>query len=270
MGEVLPSPSLEKLQSLLLFHLLMHARKTLTMPSQDKFSLLRTILKALGLSQEAIDDIVERISDWLSEKDEEKSPAEIEYPYLLRDDFLSPAELSFYLVLKSSVSEMALVCPKVALGDLFYAKSNDHSKHRTFTNKIDRKHVDFLLCDPKTVRPILGIELDDKSHQRQDRQARDEFVENVFSAAKLPLVRIPVRHSYSVSELTALLQPYFGKNDMQAPLSDTIQTAKTTPNCPKCGNEMILRTAKSGANQGDKFWGCSNYPQCRGIYKFTG
>ena len=100
MGEVLPSPSLEKLQNLLLFHLLMHARKTLTMPSQDKFSLLRTILKALGLSQEAIDDIVERISDWLSEKDEEKSPAEIEYPYLVRDDFLSPAAIPSPIRLK--------------------------------------------------------------------------------------------------------------------------------------------------------------------------
>src|SRR5687768_12144430 len=158
------------------------------MSSQDKFSLLRTILHTLGLSKNAVDDIVERIKDWLSEKDN-KTSAEIEYPYLVRDDFLSPAELSFYLVLKSIVSESALVFPKVGLGDVFYAKPSDYSKYRTYTNKIDRKHVDFLLCDQKTIRPILGIELDDKSHQRLDRQERDEFVENVFVKAKLPLVR---------------------------------------------------------------------------------
>ena len=238
------------------------------MASQDKFSLLRTILKTLGLSQEATDDIVDRISDWLSDKDDDKSPGKLEYPYLARDDFLSPAELSFYLVLKSAVSEMALVCPKVALGDLFYARSNDRSKYRTYTNKIDRKHVDFLLCDPKTVRPVAGIELDDKSHQRQDRQERDEFVEKVFSAAKLPLVRIPVKHTYSVAEITALLQPYFGKKEIPAPPSTAPRSVDSTPRCPKCEGEMILRTAKSGANQGEKFWGCSNYPQCRGILKF--
>ena len=30
---------------------------------------------------------------------------------------------------------------------------------------------------------------------------------------------------------------------------------------------MVLRTASRGANQGGKFWGCPNYPCCRGIVK---
>jgi hypothetical protein len=238
------------------------------MSAQDKFSLLRTILQILGLSKEAVDDITERISDWLSEKDDKKSATKIEYPYFVRDDFLSPAELSFYLVLKSAVSEWALVCPKVALGDLFYAKSSDASQYRTLTNKIDRKHVDFLLCDPQTVRPILGIELDDKSHQRPDRQARDEYVENVFSAAKLPLARVPVKHTYSVTELNSFLRQCSGKKGVDAPLPAVSPASVTPPFCPKCGCAMILRTAKSGSNQGEKFWGCSNYPKCHGILKF--
>lgn len=33
--------------------------------------------------------------------------------------------------------------------------------------------------------------------------------------------------------------------------------------CPKCGSAMVLRTAKTGKNKGQKFWGCSNYPRCR-------
>jgi len=33
--------------------------------------------------------------------------------------------------------------------------------------------------------------------------------------------------------------------------------------CPKCENEMILRTAKKGTGAGQKFWGCSTYPKCR-------
>lgn len=35
--------------------------------------------------------------------------------------------------------------------------------------------------------------------------------------------------------------------------------------CPKCGSSMVMRTAKQGANAGKPFWGCSSYPQCRGI-----
>ena len=42
------------------------------------------------------------------------------------------------------------------------------------------------------------------------------------------------------------------------------------PTCPKCGSEMKMRIARKGKNAGQKFWGCSNYPDCRGIlaYKY--
>ena len=33
--------------------------------------------------------------------------------------------------------------------------------------------------------------------------------------------------------------------------------------CPKCGAEMVIRTAKRGDNAGNQFWGCSKFPQCR-------
>ena len=47
----------------------------------------------------------------------------------------------------------------------------------------------------------------------------------------------------------------------------TITESLTKPNplCPKCGNLMVLRTAKRGDNRGNQFWGCSRYPTCRGI-----
>ena len=35
--------------------------------------------------------------------------------------------------------------------------------------------------------------------------------------------------------------------------------------CPKCGRPMVLRTAKSGDNQGNQFLGCSGFPKCRAI-----
>lgn len=32
--------------------------------------------------------------------------------------------------------------------------------------------------------------------------------------------------------------------------------------CPKCGGNLILRTARRGINTGNQFFGCSNYPKC--------
>jgi HEAT repeat protein len=41
-----------------------------------------------------------------------------------------------------------------------------------------------------------------------------------------------------------------------------------TPTCPRCGNEMVLRTAKRGSNRGNQFWGCPSYPRCRGMRQY--
>jgi restriction system protein len=37
-----------------------------------------------------------------------------------------------------------------------------------------------------------------------------------------------------------------------------------TPNCPRCNTPMVLREARHGPSVGEKFWGCVNYPKCRG------
>lgn len=33
--------------------------------------------------------------------------------------------------------------------------------------------------------------------------------------------------------------------------------------CPRCGKELVLRTAKQGAYAGKQFYGCSGFPKCR-------
>lgn len=236
------------------------------MQPQQKFSLLRSILHAFGLAPEDVDNIVNRIVTILTPGGG-KGTSLKDYPYFLRDDFLSPAEQSFYLVLKHVVSDRAIICTKVSLGDLFFVRSNSRSNFRTLTNKIDRKHVDFLLCDPQTVRPLVAIELDDKSHQRSDRQARDELVAMVYQAAKLPLVRFPAKRGYTTSELVTLLSPYISLSTIETTDQPEV-LENSSPHCPKCGKEMVLRTAKKGSNQGRQFWGCPDYPNCHGVLPY--
>ena len=70
------------------------------------------------------------------------------------------------------------------------------------------------------------------------------------------------------SELTAMIK----KTQQQSLATATTQPSPqispvVTDNqiCPKCGSVMIKRTARYGANVGQMFWGCANFPQCRGI-----
>lgn len=230
-----------------------------------QYILLRKLLQALGLSDGRIDELIAIIQSWLA--DDKEEPDKPQFPYQLREDFLSPAELNFYRVLQTAVADWATLFTKVNLADLFYASAGDSGQNQAYRNRINRKHLDFLLCDPNTLRPLLGVELDDSSHNRPDRQARDEFVDGVFAAAGLPLLHIPVSHSYPTNNLRTFLRRKARlENEAESPKgTEEVGPATAVPNCPECGAPMMLRMAKKGANAGNQFWGCSQYPRCRGI-----
>src|SRR5258707_6551886 len=78
-------------------------------------------------------------------------------PYRLREHFLSTPEMALFRALREMVGERYVVCAKVSLNDVFYIVRPNENVH--FFNKIFRKHVDFLLCNPKTMTPEIGIEL---------------------------------------------------------------------------------------------------------------
>ncbi|MBN1313292.1 MAG: DUF2726 domain-containing protein [Anaerolineae bacterium] len=192
-----------------------------------------------------------------------------EWPYSMKDSLLSPTEISFYHVLASTVNEQVVICPKVGLKDLLFItkryKSRDYYK---YFGRISQKHVDFVLCEPKSMQPIVAIELDDRSHDKTSRSKRDAVVDQIFSAAGLPLLRIAAAKTYNTSELTAILAPYLqrGKAQSAAPAAAPVDQS-SPPNCPRCGIPMVVRTATKGANAGQQFYGCSNYPDCREIVR---
>lgn len=51
------------------------------------------------------------------------------------------------------------------------------------------------------------------------------------------------------------------KNEVTPSGASTVDSA---PPCPVCSRDMLLRTAKRGPNAGGTFWGCVDYPACKG------
>ena len=78
-------------------------------------------------------------------------------PYRLREHFMSTPELALLRTLQEMVGRRYVICPKVGMNDIFYIVRPNENVH--FFNKIFRKHVDFLLCDPITFKPVIGVEL---------------------------------------------------------------------------------------------------------------
>lgn len=104
---------------------------------------------------------------------------------------LTKNEWKNYMVLKPVLEGEGLrICPKVRLLDLVEPKKGTDSKQRqALLNKVQSKHVDFVICDEKlNVRLIL--ELDDSSHDTEDRQQRDSFVDSVLTGAGYKILHV--------------------------------------------------------------------------------
>ena len=225
-------------------------------------------------------------------------PVDEPLPYQLCDNFLSPAELAFFQVLRNAVSSHFYVCTKVRISDLVHVVNRRNNMGHA--NRIDRKHVDFVLCDPTTMTPRLVVELDDSSHQRKDRVERDKLVDSVFEAAELPVLHVPCKSSYDHDQLKQSIRDSLGlpssgstgvveaiatpsdakptvdtnttsahrETDVAAPppIKAKLKQQDTEPPlCPKCSAQMVMRKAKKGAHAGKRFWACSSYPKCRQI-----
>lgn len=101
---------------------------------------------------------------------------------------LTKRELQEYLKLKQYADARGwMICPKVRLWDLIEPKRGA-AKRQTLINKIQAKHVDFVLVD-QSMNLIGVLELDDKTHDRADRQQRDGFVREALEGAGITMIQ---------------------------------------------------------------------------------
>jgi len=128
-----------------------------------------------------------------------------ELPYTRIDAILSLNEQACYQSLCKATADLPLiVLAQIQISKL--AKVSPKTSNRlAWHNKLDRKSVDFVICDRDLLRTVLAIEVDDKSHSKPARVSRDKFVNAVFEKIGTPLLRIPAASTYDPETLRKLL-----------------------------------------------------------------
>ncbi len=140
----------------------------------------------------------------LTISNEEPVPVVVENqePNFYKKEFLSKAESNFYQVLeKIAVDNNWVIQSKVRLEALIGVKFEAENRYG-LRNTIKSREMDFVICEKTNLKPVLVIELDDRSHQRSDRVERDENIEKSLREACLPILRVPVSYSYAPETLT--------------------------------------------------------------------
>ncbi len=105
--------------------------------------------------------------------------------------FLTKSELDFFRTLEAKYANEYYIVPQVPLSSIvdvdlpkkFYA-------YKGYRSKIDKKTLDFVLFEKVNLTPVLAFELDDYTHEREDRKVRDEFVNVVMEKVGIKLERV--------------------------------------------------------------------------------
>ena len=126
--------------------------------------------------------------------------------YFLRGSMLTPAERSFLGVLDALDLTGHRVYAKVRMADIVGIKAGmNGSTRQAALNRITGKHVDFLIVRQDDGAPVLGLELDDASHERADRRERDVFVDEVYASVGLALLHIQARRNYVLADVRSAI-----------------------------------------------------------------
>ncbi|MBO4887993.1 MAG: DUF2726 domain-containing protein [Firmicutes bacterium] len=135
------------------------------------------------------------------------------FPYERRE-LLTSNEFPFYQILYPLCEKHGwMLLVKMRLADILTVVPGEKD-YMAYFNKIKAKHTDFVLCDPDTLEVLAGVELDDPSHERPERIERDEFVDQVYAAAGIPLLHVwmPITEKELEKELLALIPSLTGQD----------------------------------------------------------
>jgi len=102
--------------------------------------------------------------------------------YKAKNSLLTPSELDFYEKLQTAFPNS-----NIQVQQVLYSFIEQEKEYFNQGPKGLFKSVDFLICDDE-FKPIVAIELNDKSHRSLDRQERDKFVSVLFERCNIPLV----------------------------------------------------------------------------------
>jgi hypothetical protein len=141
----------------------------------------------------------------------DRKPTPLGYQYRPKNAVMSPTEQKMFDMLLEILDPKYYVFAQMHFDTILDYKSLNGEKWFGAFRHINEKSVDFVICNKETMAPIVAIELDDPSHDREDRVRRDIIVNEIFETAQLPLRRFNLKEAadrnYVHSKVSAVLNP---------------------------------------------------------------
>lgn len=122
------------------------------------------------------------------------------YNYFAKNHIMTKREEKFFATLCEIFGEKCYVVPQVHLSALLNHKVHGQNWKGAFAH-INGKSVDYVLLRRSDLSVLCAVELDDATHNTDNRVRRDQEVERILQQVKLPLVRLDRPETMSKQEI---------------------------------------------------------------------
>lgn len=128
--------------------------------------------------------------------------------YRKKEYLMTNNEINFYKILKDVADKYhCTIFSQVILYEILEVNESNHwsSKYTSLQNKINRKSIDFTICN-NIGRILFCIELDDETHKIRKRKERDAFLDEIFEEADVILIHIKRSNFYDKKYIEELFE----------------------------------------------------------------
>ncbi len=111
------------------------------------------------------------------------------YKYYSKRHIMTKREGKFFETLCNIFDDKCYIVPQVHLSSLLDHRVKSQNWKSAFYH-INGKSVDYVLLKRRDLSVLCAVELDDATHDSNDRISRDAEIERIFNSANIPLVRL--------------------------------------------------------------------------------
>lgn len=131
------------------------------------------------------------------------------WPFYAKKLLTQPEQVLYFRLIQALPDHIVLA--QVQLSRLLGVKKGHN--HQTWLNRINRMSVDFVICR-KDSSIVAAIELDDATHQKEDRQTADAKKDKALASADIRILRWQVK---SMPDITTIQRTFMPQIENQRP-----------------------------------------------------
>jgi very-short-patch-repair endonuclease len=140
-------------------------------------------------------------------KAKRKGTTDDDWPFYAKKPLSQPEQVLYFRLIQALPEHIILA--QVQLSRMLGVKKGNN--YQSWTNRINRMSADFVVCN-KDSSIVAVIELDDATHQREDRQVADKKKDKALGSAEIRVMRWQAK---SIPDITAIQAAFLSKTNIE-------------------------------------------------------